>query len=301
VKVIILGCGDMLLNLLRGALLADVDIVGVFRYECINASPIKIFFHDLFVSSPVKLLMKKHKLHDIRCGSVNSEAFKREVLRLNADVILVGSWKEKFKKETIDLPALATINAHPSLLPKYRGPNPYLQAIWHKEKTSGVTFHLMDENFDSGPVLAQAEVDILPGDTSLELKNKIVFKARLLCTELLNCLKVNAVEPYEQNEEEVSYFHNVDPIKMTLDFSAETADEIYAHVRAFHPFLPTYIEYGRHFYTVNPYRVTILPDIGTPTQVLRDNLKKNTLIICAKDGRAVKFDGLKRYKKFSWF
>ncbi len=300
-KVIILGCGDMLLNLIRGAIRADVEIVGVFRYERLIHSPVRMFFYDLFNSTPEKTLIKKHKLREIKCKSANSEEFKKEILRLNADVILVGSWKEKLKKEIIDMPTLATINVHPALLPKYRGPNPYLQAIWHKELKSGVTFHLMDENFDSGAILAQAEVDILSGDTSRELKNKIVFKARLLCTEVLNSLKINAIEPIEQDESKSSYFHNVKPIEMTLDFSAETAEEISAHVRAFHPFLPTYIEFGNNFYKVNPYRVFILSETSVPGDILNENLKNNSLTICAKDGLAVRFDGLIKYKKFKIF
>lgn len=300
-KVIILGCGDMLLNLIRGAILADVEIAGVFRYERLVYSPFKLFLFDLFNNSPAKTLMRKHKIKDIKCHSANSDEFKKEILHSNADVILVGSWKEKLKKDIIEIPALATINVHPSLLPKYRGPNPYLQAIWHREEKSGVTFHLMDENFDTGAILAQAEVDILAGDTSRELKNKIVFKARLLCAELLKSLKINAVDAIEQEETQSSYFHNVEPIEMTLDFNTETAEEISAHVRAFHPFLPTYIEYGKHFYKVNPYRILILPENGTPGMLLRDNLKNNSLTICAKDGQAIKFDGLKRYKKFNIF
>ncbi len=46
--------------------------------------------------------------------------------------MLVGSWGEKFEKATYDIPKIATINAHPSLLPKYRGPNPY---FWNIKKS----------------------------------------------------------------------------------------------------------------------------------------------------------------------
>ena len=69
-------------------------------------------------------------------------------MRLNVDVMLVGTWGEKIKKEIFDIPAIASVNVHPSLLPKYRGPNPYLQNILHRETKSGVTFHLINENFD---------------------------------------------------------------------------------------------------------------------------------------------------------
>ncbi len=80
--------------------------------------------------------------------------------------------EEKISKETFDIPKIATVNVHPSLLPKYRGPNPYMQTILHGEKCSGVTIHLMDENFDEGPILKQEKVEILEADTSKELREK---------------------------------------------------------------------------------------------------------------------------------
>lgn len=297
-KVIILGSGEMLLNLIRGALLAEVDIAGVFRYDRLIYSPLKLFWHDRFHDSPVLTLMKKHKIYDIPCRSANSEAFKREVLRLNADIILVGSWREKLKKEIINLPRIAAINVHPSLLPKYRGPNPYIQAIRHMEEKSGVTFHLMDENFDTGAILAQAEVDILKGDTSRELKNKVVFRARMLCASLLESLKTGVIEPIPQNEETASYFHNVEPEDMTLDFKIETAEEICAHVRAFHPFLPTYIQLKNKFYIVNPYKISIVDEVGSVGEVLQNNIKNKSLTIAAKDGKGVKFDELRLYSRW---
>ena len=96
-KVIILGKGDMLTNLIRGCIISEVDIAGVFRYENLFLSKFQMLLHDWFRPSPELTLIKKHKLHDIKLKSANSEEFKKEILRLNADVILVGSWAEKLK------------------------------------------------------------------------------------------------------------------------------------------------------------------------------------------------------------
>lgn len=293
-KVVIVGQGDMLLNLIRGAMLAGVEISGVFRSESLNSCRVILGLRDFFKPSNVRTLMKKNKIRDLRFKSVNSEAFRRFMIKENVDILLVGSWKEKFRKETIDLPVIGTINVHPSLLPKYRGPNPYLQTILHGEKKSGVTFHLMNENFDCGPVLAQAEVEILEGDTGKELKNKTVFKARLLCAELLEKLCGGLVIPVPQDENSASYYSNVKQEDMTLDFENETAEELLRRVRAFHPWLPTYFQYGNVFFKLNPYKTEISADTGAAGEILAKG--ECSLTVAAKDGRALKMDGLKLYK-----
>ena len=298
-KVVILGKGAMLANLIRGALLANAEIVGVFRYEQLIYSPIRLFLHDFFYPSTVTTLIKNHKLYDISCKSANSEEFKKIILKLNPDVILVGTWREKIKKEIINLPPLGMINVHPSLLPKYRGPNPYIQTIWHREKKSGVTFHLMSEKFDEGAILAQGKVDILEGDTSKELKNKTVFLARILCAELLEKLKLGFVVPVPQDESKATYYGNVKPEDMTLDFLSETAEEIYAHVRAFYPFLPTYIQYNNDFYITNPYKAAITDDCVEPGSIRAAG--KNSLLVAAKDGIVIRFDEVKKYSRFKKF
>lgn len=298
-KVVILGKDAMLANLIRGALLANAEIVGVFRYEQLMYSPLRLFLHDFFYPSTVTTLIKNHNLYDIQCKSANSEQFKKIILKLNPDVILVGTWRERIKKEIINLSPLGMINVHPSLLPKYRGPNPYIQTIWHREKKSGVTFHLMSEKFDEGAILAQAKVDILEGDTSKELKNKTVFLARILCAELLEKLKLGFVVPVAQDESKATYFGNVKPEDMTLDFLAETAEEIYAHVRAFYPFLPTYIQYGKDFYITNPYKTVITNESAAPGTIITAG--KNSLLVAAKDGIVIRFDELEKYSRFKKF
>lgn len=293
-KVVILGKGDMLANLIEGVIDAGCNIVGVFRHERTWMNSIQLMLKDFFANSNELTLIKKNKIHEIKLKSANSEDFKREILKLNADIILVGTWRERLKKEIFDLPAIATINVHPSLLPKYRGPNPYLQTILHGEKYSGVTFHLMDENFDAGPILAQQKIEILPNDTSKELKLKTVFQARLLCTELLKKLALGIVTPIAQNENEATYYPNITGDEKMLDFKNQTSEEIINTVRALHPYLPAYITYKNNFYIVNPYHIKITDEKGSIGEVIR--FDKNSMTIVCKDGIAVEMNNIKKYR-----
>lgn len=295
-RIVILGKGEMLAHLIEGVHDAGFEIVGVFRHERTHLNNLNLLLHDCFNSSPDITLIKSKHLHEIKCKSANSEAFKNEILKLNADIILVGTWKEKLKKEIIDLPSIATINAHPSLLPRYRGPNPYIQTILHGEKQSGITFHLMTPQLDRGPILAQQRIDILPYDTAKELKEKTVFQARLLVCELLKKLNAGIVQPTEQNEDEASYYPNITGDEKMLDFKVQTSDEILNTIKALHPFLPTYITIGNFFLTVNPYKVKITSKTGPAGTIISKHSKTRSLTIACKDEKAVKLSDLKLYR-----
>lgn len=293
-KVVILGKGEMLLNLIRGNILAGTDIYGVIRYERTIYSRFKLFFHDFLKSSPELTLIKKHKIKDLPFKSANSEEFKEFLLKENIDVLLVGTWREKISAEVFKLPVIASINVHPSLLPEYRGPNPYLQTILHGEKHSGVTFHLINEKFDAGAILAQEKVEILEGDTGKELKNKTVFKARMICSELLEKLQDGLIIPIEQNENDSSYFPNVKPEDMTLNFEKETAEQILRRIRAFHPWMPTYVQCGNAFFKTNPYEIEITEETGNAGEIIEKG--KKSLTIAARDGKAVRLGSLTLYR-----
>lgn len=311
-KVIILGKGDMLANLIEGALDAGSEIVGVFRYERTAFSFLHLKFHDFFKPSNDLTIIKQHKLHEIKCKSANSEQFKKEVLKLNADVILVGTWKEKLNKEIVNLPVIASVNVHPSFLPKYRGPNPYLQTILNGEKSSGITFHLMDKKFDNGAILAQKKIDILPNDTSKELRERTVFQARLMCQEVLKKLEYGMIIPVKQKEDDATYYKNITPNDIMLDFKKETAEKIHSRIRALHPWLPAYFRHENKFFIPNPYKISVLTDEETknilkknnikhpkPAEIIDKNSDINSITVYCKNNKSLKMDNVKLYGIFN--
>ena len=289
----------MLSNLIEGSIDAGCEIVGVFRYEY-TMNDIFLPLKDFFKPANDLTLIKKYKLHQIKCNSANSKEFRQELIRLNADVMLVGTWGEKIKKQTFDIPVIASVNVHPSFLPKYRGPNPYLQTILHRETKSGVTFHLINEDFDKGAILAQKEIQIMPNDTSKELKERTVFQARLLCAEVLKKLEYGVVIPIQQNENEATYFPNIKDDDKMLDFEHVSAEEILARVRAFHPWLPTYYTYKDKFFIPNPYKLKIITaDKGKVGEIIDTDYKNCSITVQCKDGKALKMDGVKLYGFFN--
>ena len=238
------------------------------------------------------------KVNRIRYKSANSELFRNLLLALNVDLIIVGTWREKIEKETFNIPTIATVNVHPSLLPKYRGPNPYLQTILQGEEYSGVSVHLMTERFDSGPILKQEKIKILETDTSKELREKSVRVARKLIAELITDLNSEVVVPIEQDEQQATYFPNISGNERMLDFKLQDSVSIARTIRALHPFLPCYITYSNKFFIVNPYQFSILSteyDFEPGTIVEKNHINSSITILCA-DKVAIRFSELKLYK-----
>ncbi|MBT2217450.1 phosphoribosylglycinamide formyltransferase [Virgibacillus dakarensis] len=78
------------------------------------------------------------------------------------------------------------INIHPSLLPAFPGKDAIDQAYVAKAKTTGVTIHYVDEGIDTGPIIAQRQVEILPGDTKETLKMRIQRVEHQLYPQVIN-------------------------------------------------------------------------------------------------------------------
>jgi len=294
-KVVLVGKGPMLCSLIEGCkACGGVEIVGIFRYENLMFSKWKLWIHDFFKPSVENTLIKKYGLKDLRFRSVNSENFQRFMVRNNVDVMLVGTWGEKICRETYEIPQLASVNVHPSLLPKYRGPNPYLQVIKNGEQYSGYTFHLIDKGFDNGAILYQKRVEIMPYYTGKELRERITFEVRQAVPDFLVALDKGDLIPLEQNEELASYYPNITEDEMMLDFEKETANDIVARIKALHPWLPCYVTFEKDFYISNPYELEIIPNCEKGVSL---DSEKMEILACCKDGNGVLMRKVIKYQE----
>ena len=298
-KIVIVGYDKMFSNLITGVLDSKHKIVGVFRHERVLFPSFLLFLKDIFAPSKDLSFIKSYNLREIKARSVNSVKFKNEILKLNPDIILVGSWSEKFKKPIINLPKIGTINCHPSLLPKYRGPNPYMRVIMNGETETGVTFHLMDENLDTGPILWQKKINIqqgFNGDTGESLKNKCCNLARSGICELLTAMNDEIIIPINQNEKDATYYSQISEKDILINFE-KTSVQINALIRALTPWQPAYIAHKKSFLQVG--KVSFCENntnIKTPATIIKKD--KNTLWITTGDNKIAKISKLKLFGKF---
>ena len=78
------------------------------------------------------------------------------------------------------------VNTHPALLPSFPGMHAVEDALAHGVKVSGATLFAVDEGVDTGRILAQQAVDVLPGDTVAELHERIKVVERRLLVDYVN-------------------------------------------------------------------------------------------------------------------
>ena len=288
-KVVIVGYGEMFTNLIAASLDANCKIVGVLRRETVKHCKFIRRIKDLLNPTTEYNYIKSYNLPEIDARGVNTKEFRKQILKLNPDIILVGSWGEKFEKETFNLPKIATINAHPSLLPKYRGPNPYFWAIRNKETSTGITFHLMDDGFDTGAILAQEEVKIYPADTGKSLKERVVLTARGVACGLLQDLDEDIIIPLQQREDRASYYSY--PQELELDFEKSVEDN-YALINASYPWSKSYFFHNLYPFTPIVQTVSIGENNTTytkPGTIIKKDSKKKVIGVLCGDGKVLNF------------
>lgn len=95
------------------------------------------------------------------------------------DLVLVGSWGERLPASALQaaMPQTRFVNCHPSLLPRHRGPNPYASVILANERETGISFHVLTDHYDAGPVLLQAPLAVHADETAGALRQRLSMLA----------------------------------------------------------------------------------------------------------------------------
>jgi methionyl-tRNA formyltransferase len=151
-------------------------------------------------------LCRERGLCLLRIDQPNSEECVERLRALQVDLILVAAFSHILKPALLQIPRLGCINVHPSLLPRYRGPNPCYWVLARGERSTGITIHHMDDGIDSGDLIEQAELLILPDDDEWTLR---VRAAQLGARRLPNVIRelVEGQAPrIPQDESLASYY-----------------------------------------------------------------------------------------------
>lgn len=117
------------------------------------------------------------------------EAFEAElvkpILEAGADIVCLAGFMRVLTAGFVSQFQGRMLNIHPSLLPKYKGLHTHARALEAGDKEHGCTVHEVTPALDDGPVLGQARVPILPGDTPEELAQRVLVKEHLLYPAVL--------------------------------------------------------------------------------------------------------------------
>ena len=139
---------------------------------------------------------------------VDTKELPVELYNTDWDFFVVASYGTILSKKVLDLPRHGCINIPPSLLPKFRGPSPYVSAILADERQTGVTVMLMAEKMDAGAILAQARIEIAEEDwppKGLMLSEMLFTEGANLLADALPLLLKGELKAEAQDEAEATY------------------------------------------------------------------------------------------------
>lgn len=117
-----------------------------------------------------------------------NRALEDKLASYAADYIIFAGFMRIVDAQLVDRFAHRIVNTHPALLPSFPGAHGVRDALAHGVKITGLTVHLVDAGVDTGPILAQAAVEVLDTDTEETLHERIKVKERVLLVETIDRL-----------------------------------------------------------------------------------------------------------------
>ncbi len=162
-----------------------------------------------------------------------------------ADVAVVAAYGKILKPEELNTPKCGSINVHPSLLPKYRGPSPIQSAILNGNKISGITIIKMDAEMDHGPLIYQETLELSDNDTFDSLSKKMFRRAAEVLPGVLNDFISGKIQPKEQNHKEATFCKLLTKESGYFDISnPPSPEELDKMIRAYYPWPSTWTKWN---------------------------------------------------------
>jgi methionyl-tRNA formyltransferase len=187
------------------------------------------------IPSPVKEAAENLGLNVLQPTNLKSPEFQAELKALNADLQIVVAFR-MLPESVWDMPPIGTFNLHASLLPDYRGAAPINWAIINGEKQTGVTTFFLKHEIDTGSIIFQEKVDILPEDDLGSVYEKLMSKGSELVLKTVEAIAENKVIPLPQDESKAIH-HAPKIFKETGEIKWETsAESIHNLVRGLSPY-----------------------------------------------------------------
>jgi len=253
--------------------------------------------------SPVKFKASELHLPLAQPISLKDPSFVEQLKNFNPDFIVVVAFRI-VPNEILSIPKYGTINLHPSLLPKYRGPSPMQWAIINGEESTGVTTILLNEQIDGGPILLQNTEPIHNTDNFQSLHDRLKIKGAQLVVDSIIGLVNNTINPIKQEliyEQEKFYAPKItkEICKLDLDKSCKYNWRV---VRALSPKPAAFV------YLINSKKNKLVLKIFDADYKLCNSmpgqfiiLDKNTFAIGCSDGilipKTVALEGRKKMSK----
>jgi methionyl-tRNA formyltransferase len=151
---------------------AGEEIVGVVAWPS-GAG----FYEGWYVPEAYDVRTKAFKhylpLYEPDPNDLNSPEFVEVIRKAKPDYIISGYYGKIFKKRILTIPPKGCINIHPTGLPRFRGLSPYFTHMLFGDDRQYITMHWLDPGVDTGDIIAQASVEILPDETGFQVGHRV--------------------------------------------------------------------------------------------------------------------------------
>jgi methionyl-tRNA formyltransferase len=184
--------------------------------------------------TPVAEAARELELPLIEVQTVRADPGRSLLASTEPDVLAVVAYGELLPTAVLELPKVAPVNLHFSLLPRLRGASPVQTALLRGDDETGVTTIVMDEGMDTGPVILQRREPIHPHDDVGSLGERLAAVGAELLLESVEQLAAGTANPTPQDDALATFAPRLQPRDRLLDWSNDATDLV-NRTRAFSP------------------------------------------------------------------
>ncbi len=217
---------------------------------------------QILTPPPVKVWAEARNIPVFQPTSLKDKEALTPLIDDTFDFYVVLAYGKIMPEWLINLPTYGTINAHPSLLPKFRGASPIRSTLLHDLSAAGVTIIQMDKDLDHGPILATQAVELEMPVPGLELDTTMGRISGCLLAHVMDELPKGTITPQAQNHEVATFCTKIkkEMAELTLDPhqlpAGEAALTLYRKICAFDGWPEAYFIHNGKRFKIKKARLT---------------------------------------------
>ena len=288
-RIVFIGTGEIGVPTLRALLDSEHEVVAVVtqpdkrvgREQRIEPPPIKkeITRSGGFQTAVGRSAAGKPPLLEVlQPAKIKDPQTIEEIRGFAPDIIVVVAYGQILPRHVLEIPRLACLNLHASLLPRWRGAAPIQATIAAGDYETGITAMYMDEGLDTGDILVQRSVEILPNDTGGSLHDRLAQIAPEALLESLRLVAAGNAPRIAQDNARATYAPKLKREHGQIDWS-ESAETIERKIRAYNPWPGAFMKVDRQ--NLKVFSASVVDLNGQPGEVLCSD---RDLVVAAAKG-----------------
>lgn len=271
-RIVFIGTGEIGVPTLRALQKSRHELVGIVTQPDKPAGR-----EQEITPPPIKAVLKSSEMPILQPAKIKHENAIDQIRALVPDVIVVMAYGQILPRAVLELPKIACLNLHASLLPRWRGAAPIQAAIAADDRETGITVMYVDEGLDTGDILLQRKIDIAPDETGKSLHDHLAEVAPAALLESLELVASGNAPRIPQGKGSATYAPKLNRESGRIHWNEE-AKTIERKIRAFNPWPGAFTEFNNRKLKV--FAASVVDLRGKPGEIVR---KDNQLVIAASD------------------